>query len=455
MERYIDEKALQEAMCQDSYFKFLDGKYVYMPPFEMKPIEGYKEKTNFPNCCELHTEIYQCLVDDMIAFPDCCDDHRLAAQNAKFDLKHYDGFAEKIMRNIAYTEYHISQRINNEDWYKDICDYIEYGVIACGHPPKSTRIYLRAVQHYINNPGADVSINDLKKDKLNKHIDAHFERKETSKPAAIQSHLNILVDAYHKWHKLFPFDLPYFKPLKGYFKNTIPLLHGDTTYNPYTEFSKTGISTLDSLVGYLVDITACILQVIDTSNIYQSSDIDEKKGKRLALATEKYRVSQRLLFDKFSKGERKYVKTIKDWLKCEAEFYKELSDIETSLPIESEKTKVEKLREGLLKIGFDKLPKVKVLSGGAVNLLVKLISDHPLPYQIAMFDYLNFLEFLSEEYFDSKYKMHRELAKLLNTDERSIKGSINVLNPKSNENRQKYTSHLHKEIVEKDYQKLK
>ncbi|MEZ4804602.1 MAG: hypothetical protein R2852_03740 [Bacteroidia bacterium] len=75
-----------------------------------------------------------------------------------------------------------------------------------------------------------------------------------------------------------------------------------------------------------------------------------------------------------------------------------------------------------------------------------------------MFDYLDFLPYLlKEQFYGNKSKMIFWLTKVLNNgkNERQIKGNINILNEKTNEKSDKYTSHLHTEKVIKDYQILK
>jgi len=124
---------------------------------------------------------------------------------------------------------------------------------------------------------------------------------------------------------------------------------------------------------------------------------------------------------------------------------------------EEELSKSDKLKEQLSKYGFFELPKVKQLSEPTKQSLIELIAKKDLPYSIAMLDFLDFFKHLEKEYFKTKYKLNREVAKWFDSDKdgRGVKGNISVLSENSNENKSKFTAHLHKETVEIDYQNLK
>lgn len=100
--------------------------------------------------------------------------------------------------------------------------------------------------------------------------------------------------------------------------------------------------------------------------------------------------------------------------------------------------------------GFFNLTAVDMLSDNSKYNLIKTIFTKGLPYAIAMFDYLDFFKILGELYIN-KNMIHREVSNWFNSDERSIRGYINVLNITSKEDKDKYTTRDYKEIVENDY----
>ncbi len=124
-------------------------------------------------------------------------------------------------------------------------------------------------------------------------------------------------------------------------------------------------------------------------------------------------------------------------------------------PINQIETKTAKLNTDLDKYGFFKLPMVKKLSDEGKGKLLELISSNELPYCIALFDYLGFIKHLDKEHFNTNYKRNKEISNWLNASEDSVKKNINVLDKGSEVMKRRYTSHIHKDTVKKDYQELK
>lgn len=135
-------------------------------------------------------------------------------------------------------------------------------------------------------------------------------------------------------------------------------------------------------------------------------------------------------------------------------FYKPILEVIPNKIVVPKPTKSEILKPKLLEYNFNELKKVTVLNNESRTDLIKKLAEKGLPYQIAMLDYLGFLEYLHSNYFKTKYKLRAELVKILDATDRSIKGNISVLDDYSKENKKLYTSHLHKEKVIKDYEQL-
>lgn len=108
----------------------------------------------------------------------------------------------------------------------------------------------------------------------------------------------------------------------------------------------------------------------------------------------------------------------------------------------------------LPKLNEYKFDELEMVSEVDLKNLVKHIFENKLPYQIAYLDYLGFIKNF-DKYCSTKSEAHKILAKILGTNERAIRGHMNVLNPNSEEDKTKYTSHLHKDNVEKHYLTLK
>ncbi|MEO9967179.1 MAG: hypothetical protein ABJF11_15375 [Reichenbachiella sp.] len=120
------------------------------------------------------------------------------------------------------------------------------------------------------------------------------------------------------------------------------------------------------------------------------------------------------------------------------------------------KSNAEKINAKLVDFGFFELAKVKVLSAEDCSKLIGMIVENQLSYVIAMFDFLGFIRHLDNEYFKLKGKRNNEISKWFQSDKdgRAIRGYINSLSKKP-EGKDRYKAYLHKEKVQKDYQRLK
>lgn len=125
------------------------------------------------------------------------------------------------------------------------------------------------------------------------------------------------------------------------------------------------------------------------------------------------------------------------------------------LGLETEEYTRNPLNDKLEQYGFFNLPMIKRIPIEKHASLIVKIASSKIPYIIAFFDYVGFLKHLEKEFFQTKYKLNLELAKLLNTHPRAIKGNISSLLPTSTEDKKRYTAYCHKEMVENEYQRLK
>ncbi|MEI7615629.1 MAG: hypothetical protein WCJ54_02860 [Actinomycetota bacterium] len=112
-----------------------------------------------------------------------------------------------------------------------------------------------------------------------------------------------------------------------------------------------------------------------------------------------------------------------------------------------------RIERGLKVYGFYELNLIKEITPQKQEKLIQKISESQVPYQIAMLNHLGFIEKMKNA-FDAKEDFYKKLAPILDSVPRTIKGNINVLNPKSNENHDRYTSINFKEDVKNDYENI-
>lgn len=417
--------------------------------YPTKPLDDYKVPAKFPACCNRHKKMVKDLETWFEKFPNCCDEHKkLLTSRFPFDKSKYEGVIEKILNQSSYTEDLILKHINLEDWYNDITDYIDYNLQSFGHPRVGDTQYLEVIIDFLKN------CKEIPEDKAKILLRAYTEPaipKETTE----EFDFLVVYNAYANWLKLFPFEISYFKDLKSSFERNFPLLKGEIKVNRYSNIAKAGMKTPSEMLEFLFGLTRVLLSTINTVQLQQNGLITEPKKQRLEFINANHRIETDSLLSDYTKGERKYIKTIKKWLEKEKAYFKDLSEIfanPKSQVIEKPKNSV--ISE-LEKYGLFDLHKTKGFNTDQRQVLEQLLIEKQLPYKIALLSYLGFFEYAIDKHFKSQFGLIRALEKMLNSSTREIKGNINVLKQYSKENKSRYTSHLHKKEVEKDYQNIK
>jgi len=134
----------------------------------------------------------------------------------------------------------------------------------------------------------------------------------------------------------------------------------------------------------------------------------------------------------------------------------DINPIEASAQeIYSFKQKRDDLKRNLENAGILELDLVKSLKPDKYILLINHLYENKLPYVIAMFKHIGFLDYLSIEY-KTKKEIHSIIASWVGlSNSRGVKGNIDVLNPRSEDNRTRYTSYKYLEEVKEFYDTLK
>ncbi len=426
--------------------------------FETTPDSDFIPHDNFPNCCEYHKELLDEGVKLYSQFPNCCEVHKGLLNTNWFNKDDYKYIVQKIPLTVAYTIHYFEKHVNDQNWLKLSIDYIEYTIRSFGQFPAGygdqlgVKNYLMRIVIYLETENQIISKN--KRDLLLRYLTE--ETKKAVVTANETPNLNVLMSIYSKWLKEFPFEISFLSHLKPYFENRNPFLKGEIVVNDFNNTAKAQLIKEDEFINWLLDTTNTILTEFNTLNLHNKGLISDYNKIQLELLLEDRK--QKLIrgYQNESKDPKtRHRKILKNWLKDEKEFMSSLSALFTKKNIE--KKPEDELKNTLKKHNFFELPKVKLLLDEHQEKLYQKINSEPLPYKIAMFDYLDFLNHLQSNYFTSKYKLNKELSKWFKSDNegRTIKGHINSLNSFSNEDKNRYTAHLHKEIVQKDYKNLK
>ena len=311
----------------------IDVEHFTLSAFETKPIEGYEAPTNketgeqFPNCCPFHKSVFEGAESWFLKFPNCCNQHKAMVSKWWYNKANYSGIAEKIVKQLSYTEHHISERINIDDWYKDITDYIEYNVSSFGHPAIGLHLYLGNVQHYIKNTKSEIPKD--KRQRLIEFIETYYNNpKEHTK-----TDLNVLYSTYQKWLKVFPFDISFFANLKPHFEKQLPILNGKPETNKYTGIAKAKMHTKGSLIDVLLNLTNNLLTQINTTTLHEKGLLTEPQKIKLELVLNERKMKLKQGYVNSSKDEeQRYRKILKEWFADEKRFIDEVTPLVKALP---------------------------------------------------------------------------------------------------------------------------
>lgn len=432
-------------------------------PKETEPTTGEHDFNTCEGCQNTRKELIKRLTEKFNGteqkqgFPFCCSHHSNLTKVKEFNRASFVPVPEMVADKIIYTNSHIINNHKNENYYKDITDYIDYTVKSFGQMPTGCggALFIGDYFFYVTDLlTRNTEISKERKNRLLEFLEAH----QTPPTKNKNTDLNILLDTYQKWFKVFPFEISFFATLKPHFEKQLPILNGKPETNKYTGLAKVKMHTKGSLIDVLLNLTNNLLTQINTTTLYEKGLLTEPQKIKLELVLNERKMKLKQGYVNSSKDEeQRYRKILKEWFTDEKRFIDEVTPIVKALPPQPIKTKADILKEQLSQYGFFELEKVKTLSEQSKVSIIEKIAESGLPYAIAMFDYLQFIPYLEKKHFDSKYKLNREVSKWFDSDKegRAVKGNISSLLKNTTENKDRYTAYKHKENVIKDYELLK
>jgi len=290
--------------------------------FETEPIGGYEMPVNeetgeqFPNCCTFHESVFEHAKKWFEKFPNCYDPHTKFIGEGEFRKANYNGIAEKIVKQVSFTEHHISVQMKNPDWYKDITDYIDYNVSSFGHPAVGVDGYLNAVKLCIQN-----TLSGEQRQRLSEFIDGYRQPNKTD--------LNLLISTYQKWFNEFPFEFKsYFGNLKPHFETLLPILNGKPETNIYSGVAKTKLHTKSSLIEALINLTDNLLTQINGVALYEQGLITDANKIKLELVINSRKLKLKQGYTNSSPSEeQRYRKILKAWYQDEIKFFDDITPL--------------------------------------------------------------------------------------------------------------------------------
>lgn len=318
--------ALEAVNCGESDIAHISSEDFEIKQSSTKPLEGYKAPVGFPNCCENHQQIFQIGLDRFNAFPNCCERHRKLNSAKWFKKENYSYLPDKLVTTVAYTWHCISKCIEKPDWFKEITDYIEYTKASYGQFPDGygsqfgLELYLYNLEKNIES---EKEIPSEKREKLIEFIRNYNEPINEVE----QTDLNILFGKYKEWLKIFPFELSFLSHLKPYFEGQMPILKGNGETNIYTGITRFKIIKKKELIGFLISTTLTIIKEINTRKLYQDNLLNDAREIQVEIALANRKVELEGLDKSDWEDRHSYIKLLKEWLKGEKRFVKEITSL--------------------------------------------------------------------------------------------------------------------------------
>ncbi len=302
-------------------------------PFEIKPTEGEHDFNKCEGCKETLTQITKHLKGKFEGnkskkgFPFCCEFHANLVNIKEFNKAFFVSVPEMVAKKVVYTNQHIVNNHTSENWYKKISDYIEWVIESFGQMPMKCGepLYLGDYFHYIaemlkRNP----DIPKEKKNKILEYLNSYQIPNENP-----QTDLNVLLNTYQKWFKIFPFELnSYFGHLKQHFEKQLPIVNGKPETNIYSGMTKVKMHTKNSLFEALINLTNNLLTQINGERLYKMGLISNANEIKLQLiiSSRKLKLKQGYK-SKSPKEEQRYTDMLKEWFKDEKKFIDEITPL--------------------------------------------------------------------------------------------------------------------------------
>ncbi len=316
-------KAVLDMQAGKTHVAEISNKIFEIKQYETFPLSGYVAPEGFPECCEFHRSLVESGVKKLLEFPNCCDPHKKLLEAYWFSKADYQYLPKKLVSTVSYTCHCIEKSIDNNQWFKEITDYIDYTAAGYGQFPEGygsslgLSMYLNSILNVIK----DVEyIPVAKKPKLIEYVNV----KLNPKVVADRADLNLLIGQYREWLKIFPFELSLFKDLKSYFESQMPVLKGVGETNMYTGLTGFHLNSKKEMMDFLVDVTRVILNEINSFRLFQKNRLKKSESLQLEIIL----ANRKLELDELAKSDPKdknvYVKLLKKWFKSEKKFLSEI-----------------------------------------------------------------------------------------------------------------------------------
>lgn len=377
---------VEREFCGQTFWEYeIDG--VYEPPFKTEPTKGNHDFNTCKTCIKVRKRALSDLKEKFTKqdFPYCCEPHKKLLSLKEFKKSHFKELPEMVTNKVLYTKQHIINNIRSENYYKEITDYIEYTIESFGKMPEGYGPRLFLSDYFLNVIEVfkytleEGKIPKERSWKILKFLEAYSA---SSNKNSSQTNLNILLNTYNKWFKIFPFEISFLAHLKPYYQiNWLPIMSGEPEYNPYLGMVKVKLHTKDRLIDILLELTNDILTKINTTSIYEQGKFTKPQKVKLELIVSERKTKLKQGYINKSKDEGvKFRKILKEWYKDEKDFIDKITPLLKDLPpieIDEKTLYKEKIGQGQIdKVIKELLEKYKSRDKEVYNDLIQISSRY-------------------------------------------------------------------------------
>lgn len=320
---------------------FLDSKFLYAQgrdyeiPFSTEPTDGEHSLDSCENCRKQRQILIEEISISFKKFPNCCKHHAKLAELEIFDKKDYEDLPTMIADKIMFSYHHVINNLDNDDWYEDIADYLEYNMESFGSlptgygEPYKWSVYINSLKDLLKKIEDKISSDKIPnidvKTRMNK-VFLLLEPIEDNEQSSDRD-FNLLLSKYDEWYRVFPFELPYFSHLKDKFKRTLPIYTGRTRHNKYLKTTKREIHSKDSFTTVLLRITKDIITSINGLSLYEQGLISDVEKHQIDLIVNNRKLELYALSSMPNTNKSEYIRILKKWFKEEKKFINEIKPL--------------------------------------------------------------------------------------------------------------------------------
>ena len=317
-------------------------------PQKTVPTSGEHDFNTCIGCQDVRRELIKRLTEKFNGseqhqgFPFCCSQHSNLIKLKEFNRASFFSVPEMVADKIIYSIQHIINNYQNESYYKDITDYIEYTIESFGQMPTGCGGALFIGEYFIYVVDLLTRNPNIQKERKSQILE-YLEVLQTPPTQNRNTDLNILLSTYQKWFKVFPFEISFFSTLKPHFENQFPILNGKPETNKFTGLTKAKMHTKGSLIDVLLKLTDNLLTQINTYILYEKGQLTEPQKIKLELVLNERKMKLKQGYVNSSRDEeQRYRRILKEWFADEIRFIDKVTPIVKALPPIKSETVTEK-----------------------------------------------------------------------------------------------------------------